>query len=81
MVMTSTSGTASAPVDAPKPTERQQETRRQMDQASRPASTGNTGYMAREKSKQPGPNDPCWCNSGKKYKKCHMTEDQAKAGR
>ncbi|MBI3559054.1 preprotein translocase subunit SecA [Candidatus Gottesmanbacteria bacterium] len=21
--------------------------------------------------KRPGRNDPCWCNSGKKYKKCH----------
>ena len=20
-------------------------------------------------------NDPCWCGSGKKYKKCHMMED------
>jgi len=23
-----------------------------------------------------GRNDPCWCGSGKKYKKCHMREDQ-----
>jgi preprotein translocase subunit SecA len=22
-------------------------------------------------SKKPGRNDPCWCGSGKKYKKCH----------
>ncbi|NLD99011.1 MAG: methionine aminopeptidase, partial [Fibrobacter sp.] len=21
-------------------------------------------------------NDPCWCGSGKKYKKCHLIEDQ-----
>ncbi len=74
-------GRAVTPQGAPAPTQRQTETRRQMDQAARPASTGNTGYMAREKSKQPGPNDPCWCNSGKKYKKCHMAEDQAKAGK
>ncbi len=26
---------------------------------------------------EPGRNDPCWCNSGKKYKKCHMLSDQA----
>jgi SEC-C motif len=26
---------------------------------------------------RPGRNDPCWCGSGKKYKKCHMSEDQA----
>ncbi|MCA9537379.1 MAG: preprotein translocase subunit SecA [Myxococcales bacterium] len=24
-----------------------------------------------------GRNDPCWCGSGKKYKKCHMEADQA----
>jgi preprotein translocase subunit SecA len=25
-----------------------------------------------------GRNDPCWCGSGKKYKNCHLKEDQAK---
>jgi uncharacterized protein YecA (UPF0149 family) len=24
-----------------------------------------------------GRNDVCWCGSGKKYKLCHMAEDQA----
>jgi hypothetical protein len=23
-----------------------------------------------------GRNDPCWCGSGKKYKKCHYKSDQ-----
>jgi len=23
-----------------------------------------------------GRNDPCWCGSGKKYKKCHLNEDE-----
>ena len=23
-----------------------------------------------------GRNDPCWCGSGKKYKKCHLDSDQ-----
>ncbi len=23
----------------------------------------------------PGPNEPCWCGSGKKYKKCHQARD------
>ena len=23
----------------------------------------------------PGRNDPCWCGSGKKYKKCHEASD------
>ena len=26
----------------------------------------------------PGRNDPCWCGSGKKYKNCHLAEDEAK---
>jgi hypothetical protein len=26
----------------------------------------------------PGRNDPCWCNSGKKYKKCHLDSDEFK---
>ena len=25
--------------------------------------------------KKPGRNDPCWCGSGKKYKKCHLLSD------
>jgi hypothetical protein len=25
---------------------------------------------------RPGRNDPCWCGSGKKYKKCHLSEDE-----
>ena len=24
----------------------------------------------------PGRNDPCWCGSGKKYKKCHARMDE-----
>ena len=27
--------------------------------------------------KKPGRNDPCWCGSGKKYKKCHLDADRA----
>jgi preprotein translocase subunit SecA len=46
----------------------------------------NRGDGAQEKVQptkaqaEPGRNDPCWCGSGKKYKKCHMQADQAKAG-
>lgn len=29
----------------------------------------------------PGRNEPCWCGSGKKYKKCHLYEDEKKAPR
>ena len=25
---------------------------------------------------RPGRNEPCWCGSGRKYKKCHGPEDQ-----
>jgi tetratricopeptide (TPR) repeat protein len=25
---------------------------------------------------RPGRNDPCWCGSGKKYKKCHLASDE-----
>ena len=30
-----------------------------------------------ERLKTTGRNDPCPCGSGKKYKKCHLTEDEA----
>jgi preprotein translocase subunit SecA len=30
----------------------------------------------RNASKSIGRNDPCWCGSGKKYKNCHMRQDQ-----
>jgi preprotein translocase subunit SecA len=29
-------------------------------------------------AKELGRNDPCWCGSGKKYKHCHMREDQGR---
>ena len=28
---------------------------------------------------KPGRNDPCWCGSGKKYKKCHLAADEEDA--
>jgi preprotein translocase subunit SecA len=33
------------------------------------------GTVRRERPKL-GRNEPCWCGSGKKYKNCHMREDQ-----
>ncbi|HXB72355.1 MAG TPA: SEC-C metal-binding domain-containing protein [Candidatus Acidoferrales bacterium] len=30
------------------------------------------------KPPRPGRNDPCWCGSGKKYKKCHLDADQGR---
>ncbi len=37
--------------------------------------TGQTG----KPKEVPGRNDPCWCGSGKKYKHCHMHQDQTGA--
>jgi methionyl aminopeptidase len=34
--------------------------------------TGTTEVAARTR---PGRNDPCWCGSGQKYKKCHLDAD------
>jgi methionyl aminopeptidase len=31
-------------------------------------------------AKLPGPNEPCWCGSGSKYKKCHRGEDAQARG-
>lgn len=28
--------------------------------------------------KRPGRNEPCWCGSGVKYKKCHLPADDKK---
>lgn len=33
--------------------------------------------LAAAMSSKPGRNDPCWCGSGKKYKKCHAASDEA----
>jgi tetratricopeptide (TPR) repeat protein len=29
-----------------------------------------------QKQDRPGRNDPCWCGSGKKYKRCHLLADE-----
>jgi uncharacterized protein YecA (UPF0149 family) len=29
-------------------------------------------------AKRPGRNEPCWCGSGMKYKKCHLPADDKK---
>jgi methionyl aminopeptidase len=36
--------------------------------------------MSRGEMKGPGANDPCWCGSGKKYKRCHRDADAAAGG-
>ncbi len=32
-------------------------------------------------AEKPGRNDPCWCGSGKKYKSCHLKEDEKRPGK
>jgi len=36
----------------------------------------NSAEPSRSRPARPGRNDPCWCGSGKKYKKCHLAEDE-----
>ncbi len=31
--------------------------------------------VAEDAKRKPGRNDPCWCGSGKKYKKCHGKDE------
>jgi len=31
-------------------------------------------------ARRPGRNEPCWCGSGRKYKKCHLDRDQHPSG-
>lgn len=35
------------------------------------------GAPLRADSTRPGRNEPCWCGSGRKYKRCHLAEDEA----
>ncbi len=56
---------------------------RAIDRAALKTSGGNmqaasTGKPKPASNKKPGRNDPCWCGSGKKYKNCHMNEDEMK---
>ena len=41
----------------------------------------NTDTGETAPAKKPGRNECCWCGSGKKYKKCHLHEDDANAAR
>jgi hypothetical protein len=47
----------------------------------RPLATPPTGMapisqMTAQKRPRPGRNDPCWCGSGKTYKRCHLQADK-----
>ncbi|MBV70130.1 MAG: preprotein translocase subunit SecA [Myxococcales bacterium] len=47
-------------------------------QTEQPSRRRRVTTVRRERPKI-GRNDPCWCGSGKKYKKCHMAADNAAA--
>lgn len=50
--------------------------------SSKSGSAGNVqksdSFETYRAPERPGRNDPCWCGSGKKYKHCHLKEDQRK---
>ncbi|WP_407384467.1 preprotein translocase subunit SecA [Ruminococcus sp.] len=52
------------------------------EQVAKPVTFSGDGTVStnktvvKKKNKKPGPNDPCWCGSGKKYKKCHKPIDE-----
>jgi NADPH-dependent ferric siderophore reductase len=43
--------------------------------SSPPPAAARTGTITRKQPKI-GRNEPCWCGSGKKYKKCHLDRDR-----
>ncbi|OJH36102.1 hypothetical protein BON30_35935 [Cystobacter ferrugineus] len=36
------------------------------------------GSVPERRDPRPGRNEPCWCGSGVKYKKCHLGEDRGR---
>jgi preprotein translocase subunit SecA len=75
--------------DYQKRLEAQREKQRRMMRLGQPAlaAAGKGGKLAapgkpetvRRETPKIGPNEPCPCGSGKKYKKCHMLSDQGRA--
>ena len=55
------------------------------EQVAKPVEFSSDGTLStnktvvKKKNKKPGPNEPCWCGSGKKYKKCHKPIDEGYA--
>jgi len=65
--------------DRPKPSAIEMSLKR--EQVAKPVEFSGDGTVSTNrtvvnKKKKPGPNDPCWCGSGKKYKKCHKASDE-----
>jgi preprotein translocase subunit SecA len=55
----------------------QPQTRRQMVTNRQEGDDGRRRPVKATAQEQLGRNDPCWCGSGKKYKHCHLRQDQA----
>ncbi len=64
--------------NAPKPTS---DLYSDMVSSSSAESADSLPDQTRRRVREIGRNDPCWCGSGKKYKHCHLREDQAEARR
>ncbi len=54
-----------------------QSLRQRAQRAAQAAAQARTAQVVRREMPKIGRNDPCHCGSGKKYKTCHMKEDQA----
>jgi uncharacterized protein YecA (UPF0149 family) len=52
-------------------TEQRQDERQQRVSQGTASGAGLERGPSAPPTKKPGRNDPCWCGSGKKYKKCH----------
>jgi hypothetical protein len=50
--------------------------RRRQREAQKPQRSGTPAR--RRQGPKLGRNDPCWCGSGKKYKHCHLRQDQGR---
>jgi len=70
--------------EAPRPKNIQAIHRQMPDASKAKAETPGATPQAQEPiraEKLPGRNEPCWCGSGKKYKKCHEKQDKMAGGR
>ncbi len=59
------------PARARSPARRSEAARSPRPARMAPAQTVNTQQVVKNENQQLGRNDPCWCGSGKKFKKCH----------
>jgi hypothetical protein len=52
----------------------------QLDKCARARELRDAWRTPRTLPRRPGRNDPCWCGSGVKYKKCHLRADESAKG-